>query len=223
MKIRKYENKFQERQKKISKNINCLNNIRGIDIQKISLNKNEEYTLQSEEGLVIIYTNDGEISCNKKLMTKHSFFITNVIKPIGIKSIKSNTNIVIIKIPEYKGEIDSDNLPLLIYEEDKTEVIDSQKTPKTISTIWLDKNIVPGLIVGGVRSQGENIVPTHKHPQIEQIFIPFPNNQAKIVIDENKYNFNEIVHIPLGSNHGVLSYEDGAIDYIWIDFIMEDI
>jgi mannose-6-phosphate isomerase-like protein (cupin superfamily) len=56
---------------------------------------------------------------------------------------------------------------------------------------------------------------------LDQFFFSFPENDMEVIIDDEKINMkgNVIMHIPLGSNHGVEVTGDRHMHYMWIDFM----
>ena len=208
--------------------IKKMNNIRGVNIKCVHLNNGELIDIHVKSGLVILFVSmgsgriiDSSNTRYDKKLGSNSFFILKACDTFQLEAKTHGTVIVEFHLSDYNVQEYESNLPMIIEEKDKVLVVDSNKTPITTSTMWLQKNILPGIIIGGVSSRGENKVPFHKHPKIEQVFISLSNNQAKLVIDGLHVDFheNEVIHIPLGSEHGVESSNQGMINYIWLDFI----
>ena len=81
--------------------------------------------------------------------------------------------------------------------------------------------VIPRFAIGSVENYGPDIVRPHAHPMLDQFFFSFPENDMDVIIDDEKYNMkgNVIMHIPLGSNHGVEVTGDRHMHYMWVDFM----
>lgn len=99
---------------------------------------------------------------------------------------------------------------------------DRNKSDKTISREMVRQRIVPGFCMGSVESYGYDKVAQHPHPMLDQFFFSFPENDVDVLIDDFKVPMkgDTLLHIPLGSNHGVEVLGDNHMHYIWIDFFL---
>ncbi|MPM48343.1 hypothetical protein SDC9_95067 [bioreactor metagenome] len=99
---------------------------------------------------------------------------------------------------------------------------DKNKSDKTISREMVRQRIVPGFCMGSVESYGYDKVAQHPHPMLDQFFFSFPENDVDVLIDDFKVPMkgDTLLHIPLGSNHGVEVLGDNHMHYIWIDFFL---
>lgn len=99
---------------------------------------------------------------------------------------------------------------------------DKNKSDKTISREMVRQRIVPGFCMGSVESYGYDKVAQHPHPMLDQFFFSFPENDVDVLIDDFKVPMkgDTLLHIPLGSNHGVEVLEPNHMHYIWIDFFL---
>jgi hypothetical protein len=93
------------------------------------------------------------------------------------------------------------------------------KSEKTISRMILPENMVPRFCMGSVETSGPDKVGEHAHPMLEQLFFGLANNNCVVTADGIKATFEEntLLHIPLGSNHGVTVEEGKILNYIWMD------
>ena len=84
------------------------------------------------------------------------------------------------------------------------------------------QRIVPGFCMGSVESFGYDKVAQHPHPMLDQFFFSFPENEVEVLIDDFRIPMggDTLLHIPLGSNHGVEVREGRHMHYIWIDFFL---
>ena len=96
---------------------------------------------------------------------------------------------------------------------------ESIKSKKTISRMILPEDIVPRLCIGSVETTGPDQVAKHTHPMLEQLFLGLPGNDVRVMADSYEAGFseNDLLHIPLGSNHGVKVEEGKKLHYIWVD------
>ena len=103
-----------------------------------------------------------------------------------------------------------------------TQYRDANKSDKTISREMVQQRIVPGFCMGSVESYGYDKVAQHPHPMLDQFFFSFPENDIDVLIDDFKVPMkgDTLLHIPLGSNHGVEVLDGNHMHYIWIDFFL---
>ena len=96
------------------------------------------------------------------------------------------------------------------------------KSPKTVSRTLLPENYVPRMAVGTVETTGPDTVGAHRHPMLEQLFLGLKDNDITVTADDAKANLTpfSILHIPLGSNHGVEVSAGKKLYYVWMDFFM---
>ncbi|HRJ21680.1 MAG TPA: hypothetical protein PLF84_21745 [Bryobacteraceae bacterium] len=96
------------------------------------------------------------------------------------------------------------------------------KSPKTISRTLLPENFVPRMALGTVETTGPDAVGRHKHPMLEQFFLGLKDNEITVLADEDHVILPEfaLLHIPLGSNHGVEVADGKKLHYVWMDFFM---
>ena len=119
-------------------------------------------------------------------------------------------------LKEYKTEF-----PVIVPYQESIQYIDPNKSEKTISRMMIPHEVLPRFTIGSVESYGYDLVRPHAHPMLDQFFFSFPENDMDVIIDDEKYNMkgNVILHIPLGSNHGVEVTGDRHMHYMWIDFM----
>ncbi|MBR5308288.1 MAG: hypothetical protein IKU43_05920 [Clostridia bacterium] len=119
-------------------------------------------------------------------------------------------------LKEYKTEF-----PVVVPYQESIQYIDPNKSEKTISRMMIPHEVLPRFTIGSVESYGYDLVRPHAHPMLDQFFFSFPENDMEVIIDDEKINMkgNIIMHIPLGSNHGVEVTGDRHMHYMWIDFM----
>ena len=98
------------------------------------------------------------------------------------------------------------------------------KSEKTVSRMLLSEGIIPGIALGSVETYGKDAVEPHRHPYCDQLFFSFEENDMEVLIDGSRVHMggNMLLHIPLGSTHGVDVREGGCAHYVWIDFIIDE-
>lgn len=138
----------------------------------------------------------------------------------------SDTEILEIQWDEEEGDA-ADLLayktvfPVIVPYQDSIQYIDPNKSEKTISRMMIPHEIIPRFTIGSVESYGYDLVRPHAHPMLDQFFYSFPENDMEVIIDDEKYNMkgDGIMHIPLGSCHGVEVTGDRHMHYMWVDFM----
>lgn len=96
------------------------------------------------------------------------------------------------------------------------------KSANTVSRTILPNQIVPRVAMGTVHTTGPDAVGAHKHPMLEQLFLGLGGNQCTVHADGLTESFNEydLLHVPLGSLHGVEVSDNHTMYYIWMDFFL---
>lgn len=104
---------------------------------------------------------------------------------------------------------------------DAEQYRDPFKSMKTISRALIPHRVLPRFAMGSVETHGTDLIGQHEHPLLDQFFFSFPENDCVLLIDDLRYPMkgDTLLHIPLGSNHGVEVGETQCAHYLWIDFI----
>lgn len=143
-------------------------------------------------------------------------------------AVTARTNVQILEIQWDEAPGDAEDLaayntkfPVVVPYQESIQYIDPNKSEKTISRMMIPHEILPRFTIGSVESYGYDLVRPHAHPMLDQFFFSFPENDMEVIIDDEKINMkgNVIMHIPLGSNHGVEVTGDRHMHYMWIDFM----
>lgn len=113
--------------------------------------------------------------------------------------------------------------PLVFNYEKSKRYRDPFKSDKTISRSVIDHHILPKFAMGSVESFGFDRVEPHAHPLIDQFFFSFSENQAELIVEDDHKYFGgyTLIHIPLGSSHGVQVFTGKKMHYLWIDFMVD--
>lgn len=106
--------------------------------------------------------------------------------------------------------------------EDCQPYTEAIKSPKTVSRTVLPKDHVPRVAMGTVETTGPDEVGAHEHPMLDQLFLGLAKNQCLVQADDAQVAFPafSILHIPLGSRHGVQVEEGHRMYYMWMDFFL---
>ena len=96
------------------------------------------------------------------------------------------------------------------------------KSAKTTSRTLLPPGVVPRLAIGSVQTSGPDAVAAHSHPMLEQLFMGVRGCDCVVHCDgaEAALVEAEVLHIPLGSVHGVRVEEGKLLEYLWFDFFL---
>lgn len=114
-------------------------------------------------------------------------------------------------------------LPFVQQYDDCEQYRETFKSQKTISRSIIDHHILPGFCMGSNEAYGPDRVEPHAHPLLDQFFFSFSDNDVNLLIDDmvQPLESNTLIHIPLGSNHGVEIPEGKKMHYLWIDFMTD--
>ena len=113
-----------------------------------------------------------------------------------------------------------DRFPFTQAYKDALQYRDPFKSETTISRAIIIHDFIPRFAMGSVEAKGDDLVGQHSHPLLDQFFFSFTENDADLLIDCRIFNFkgDTLVHIPLGSNHGVIARGTQRMHYLWLDF-----
>lgn len=119
---------------------------------------------------------------------------------------------------------DKNKLPYFINYADAHTYKEDCKSEKSVSRMLLEPRIVPNLAVGSVETYDKDRIDAHEHPDVEQMFFGFSENDMHLKINGELHHMggNTLVHIPLASLHGVEVDDGGCAHYVWIDYIINE-
>src|SRR3546814_3765715 len=94
------------------------------------------------------------------------------------------------------------------------------KSEKTISRTLVGPHVLPRFCMGSVESIGPDRIEPHAHPMLDQLFFSFAENDITLLIDGQRHALggSTLLHIPLGSDHGVDVSPGKRMHYLWLDF-----
>lgn len=115
------------------------------------------------------------------------------------------------------------SFPVIQKYEECSQYREDFKSKKSISRSMIDHHILPGFCMGSNESYGPDKVEKHAHPLLDQFFFSFEENEVNLLIDDmiQPYEGNTLIHIPLGSDHGVEIPDGKKMHYVWIDFMVD--
>ena len=101
--------------------------------------------------------------------------------------------------------------------ESYTEAI---KSAGTTSRTIVPPATVPRFCMGSVDAWGPDEVAPHAHAMLEQLFFGLPGNSCLVTANSSEAMLGErtLLHIPLGSTHGVRVHAGCRMHYLWMDF-----
>jgi hypothetical protein len=94
------------------------------------------------------------------------------------------------------------------------------KTPKTVSRTLVPPFSLPRFAMGSVETTGPDRIEPHAHPMLDQHFFSFADNRCTLLVDGARHAFggNCLLHVPLGSEHGIEAAPGDVVNYLWMDF-----
>jgi mannose-6-phosphate isomerase-like protein (cupin superfamily) len=97
------------------------------------------------------------------------------------------------------------------------------KSPKTVNRTIVPENVIPRFCMGSVETDGPDSVGAHKHPMLEQHFFGLKGNDCVVKADNAEAGLggHTLLHIPLGSEHGVRVDAGKKLHYLWLDYFQD--
>ena len=94
------------------------------------------------------------------------------------------------------------------------------KSAKTKNRMLLLEGEVPRFGAGTVETTGPDEVGAHEHAMLEQLFLGLKGCRCTVHADgaEAPLEENCLLHVPLGSRHGVSVESGDRLSYVWLDF-----
>lgn len=198
--------------------ISCVN----VYIHKL----NDDYVLKKRisSKLSVFFVVEGSVSYCQKLLETNTTFIPKR-EEVATFSSKSAT-LLEISLNLNTSELESvdKKLPMTIrYSEARTYKEDC-KSEKTTSRMILEDGVIPRFALGSVETTGPDKVSEHTHPNVDQFFFSLPNSNSFLTVSEESLPFPEktVMHIPLGSSHGVRVEDKNIMHYLWCDFYLDE-
>ncbi|MEM1445001.1 MAG: hypothetical protein AAGF84_03030 [Planctomycetota bacterium] len=201
--------------------------IKGVDTWLITVPTGDELDLSVEsERQVLFYlvSGKGTVSAARRAfaLEPKSLFVP---KPGTGSSLVADEGAVLLKIamdlrPEERENLPDELYPILVRYEETEKYRDYFKSEKTISRTLVHPFVLPRFSMGSVETTGPDRIEPHAHAMLDQLFFSFSDNRCTLLIDGESFDFggNTLLHIPLGSDHGVDAQEGDVVNYLWLDF-----
>ena len=118
------------------------------------------------------------------------------------------------------AELDTFQYPVHAQYEECEKYRDYFKSEKTTSRTLVHPFVLPRFSLGSVETTGIDRIEPHAHAMLDQYFFSFPDNDCTLLVDGESFPFgaNNLLHIPLGSDHGIDAKEGDVVHYLWVDF-----
>ena len=203
--------------------------VEGLVTSFLALPENQAYQaeLQEDTGLVYLFTGGMgrvEQGANSWGITEIALYVPLSGEPFKITSATEQLDVLELAVAFSAEDRE-------LYKENKHKIQSFQtysscgtyrervKSARTISRTLLPEYTFPRLCIGSVETTGPDQVARHRHPMLEQFFYGLKGNCCKVCADDDETTFSErqLLHVPLGSNHGVEVCEGKTLHYIWID------
>jgi len=122
--------------------------------------------------------------------------------------------------PEESGALHHAPFPIVTLYENCEHYRDYFKSEKTVSRTLIHPFTLARFSMGSVETTGPDRIEPHSHRMLDQLFFSFAENNCDLVIDGESFQFggNCLLHIPLGSAHGIDAKPGDKVHYLWIDF-----
>lgn len=129
-----------------------------------------------------------------------------------------------LEADEFARLLRSEELPYCLDYSAAPKYTEDCKSPKTTSRMLVPQRLIPRFAMGSVETYGTDRIEKHTHPVLEQFFFGLEENDCVAMIDDLEYPFggNTLLHIPLGSDHGIRLDEQHACHYLWMDFLLNE-
>ncbi len=207
--------------------------IPGAAVYHHTLPAGEDFEMAGQtEFIRILFLCDGSMTfsaAGKKVTYDRKAFFAP--KPESAIHLHADTDSSLLEIRWDMNETDladlsanTENFPLTGAYEDVPQYRDFFKSETTISRAIIKQSVIPRFAMGSVEANGDDLVGQHAHPLLDQFFFSFPENDMDLLIDCRicPMKGNTLLHIPLGSNHGVIARGNQKMHYLWIDCTPQD-
>lgn len=171
--------------------------------------------LPAGDGGRVLFVCEGEACAGKQLLKRHSIHAGEA----KAMQVCAQCDSLLLEI-----RTNADALAYALHYEDAPTYREDCKSEKTVSRMLLPARTVQGFAMGSVQTAGRDLIAPHSHPDVDQYFFGLSENNCVLLIEGKEYPFggNELVHIPLGSTHGVLLEEEHICHYLWMDILLNE-
>ena len=192
--------------------------IGGASVRAIALAKGDSFTEPQKESATVIIVCSGGVIINSTLCDGRGLFAFAPDTRVEVNALNDSLLLCV----NY-GSARSDSLPYFIRYNDAIRYKEDCKSEKTVNRMLLPEGLIPNLAIGSVETSGPDAVAAHEHPFCDQLFFSFEENDMEVLIEDLSVsmNGNVLLHIPLGSSHGITVPSGGYAHYLWIDFVVD--
>ncbi len=213
------------------------NEISGVEVTQISITGDAlKKEIQDDDfrNIYLFVKGNGTVTANKEKfdIVPETVLVQNAIKSVSINAGKNDT-LHFLKISSKLTE--QDRLDLKTFPKENTQKIyfkkfidceaytEPIKSPNTVSRTIFPNKYIPRIAMGTVQASGPDKVDPHEHAMLEQLFLGLADNDITVLADSAKTNLPEysLLHIPLGSSHGVKVEQGKEMYYVWMDFFLD--
>lgn len=203
------------------------NEIEGTVVSFIRLKEGESFEFDpclSEVAVLMLCS--GKASFSGVVLDQPGVFVQLPSKSVSVSALEECEILQLKRIinETEMSELDAGLFPLCVAFSEAPTYKEDCKSEKTTSRMIIPAKMIPRFAMGSVETSGDDLVAKHEHPMLEQFFFGLKGNDCDILIDDFKVPFyeNHLVHIPLGSSHGVQSRGSQVIRYLWLDFLFDE-
>jgi len=216
-------------EKKINRKVVLQGEIIGINTYYVELFKDDPYLIKPRQDSVSLYL----ITHGKGIITQGisqfevnglNLFVPAIMEEASVLADKGDFRMleIIIRLTSTEYQLlkqQQNKLPYFVDYTQCRQYKEAIKSEKTISRMILPEDIIPRFCMGSVETSGPDKVGAHSHPMLEQLFYGLKGNDCIVKADGTEAIFKEnvLLHIPLGSRHGVDVEEGKILNYVWMD------
>lgn len=150
-------------------------------------------------------------------------------RPGAAADVTASQDMVFLKIamdlrPDETTNLKEAVYPMFVRYAECEKYRDYFKSEKTVSRTLVHPFTLPRFCMGSVETTGPDRIEPHAHPMLDQLFFSFSNNDCSLLVDGESFRYggNNLLHIPLGSDHGVDAREGDVVHYLWLDFFEDE-
>ncbi len=165
------------------------------------------------------------VDAEPKTVSRRTVFAAKPGTPAGFAADKDSCLLQIrMDLQEEESKrLDAARYPIVRHYEDCEHYRDYFKSEKTVSRTLIHPFTLARFTMGSVETTGPDRIEPHAHPVLDQLFFSFAENDCHLLIDGASFRFggNYLLHIPLGSEHGIDAKPGDSVHYLWIDFFQK--
>lgn len=207
--------------------------IQGVETIYVELGCDRKQAYNPEEKrlrMLLFMGGEGVISQDDKKIPvgEPGLFVSGLNKGFSIEGMGQGLSYLEIVLDQTEQDIldlkrNKTRFPYHVLYTECAQYSESIKSEKTISRMILPEDIVPRVCIGSVETTGPDEVASHTHPMLEQLFLGLEGNDVSVIADSEEIGFreNDLLHIPLGSDHGVQVAEGNSLHYLWVDIFSD--